>query len=57
MLVDYMVSQPYWSLIESQNGCLDNSNPNSLIESTVNQFETPSWYIHKKFFFVIHFCC
>ena len=41
MLVDCMFSQPYWSLIESQNGCLDNSNPNSVIGSTVNQFETP----------------
>ena len=41
MFVDYMFSQPYRSLIESQNGCLDHSNPNSVIGSTVNQFETP----------------
>ena len=41
MLVDCMFSQPYRSLIESQNGCLDNLNPNSVNGSTVNQFETP----------------
>ena len=41
MLVDCMFSQPYRSLIESQNCCLDNSNPKSVIGSTVNQFETP----------------
>ena len=41
MLVDCMFSQTYRSLIESQSGCLDNSNTNSLIGSTVNQFETP----------------
>ena len=41
MFEDCMFSQPYRSLIESQNGCLDNSNPNSVIGSTVNQFETP----------------
>ena len=41
MLVDCMFSQSYPSLIESQNCCLDNSNPNSVIGSTVNQFETP----------------
>ena len=35
-----MFSQPYRSLIESQNDCLDNSNPNSVIGSTVNQYET-----------------
>ena len=31
----------YWSFIESQNGCFDNSNPNSVIGSRVNRFETP----------------
>ena len=36
-----MFSQLYQSLIESQNCYLDNSNPNSVIGSTVNQFETP----------------
>ena len=41
MLVDCMFSQLYQSLIESQNGCLDHSNPNSVIGSTINQFETP----------------
>ena len=41
MFVDSMFSQPYRSLIESQNGGLDNSNPNSVIGSTGNQFETP----------------
>ena len=41
MLEDCMFSQSYRSLIESQNCCLDNSNPNSVIGSTVNQFETP----------------
>ena len=41
MLVDCMFSQPFRSLIESQNCCLDNSNPNSVTGSTVNQFETP----------------
>ena len=41
MLADCMFSQPYWSLIESQNGCLDNSNPDSVNGSTVNKFETP----------------
>ena len=41
MLVDCMFSQPYWSRIEFQTGCSDNSNINSLIENTVNQFETP----------------
>ena len=41
MLVDCIFSQQYRSLIESQNGCLDNSNPNSVTGSTVNQFETP----------------
>ena len=30
----------YESLIESQDGCLEKLNPNSIIESTVNQFET-----------------
>ena len=35
-----MFSQPYRSLIESQNRCLDYSNPNSVIQSNVNQFET-----------------
>ena len=41
MLVDCMFSQPYWSFIEFQNGCIDNSNPNSVTASTVNQFEAP----------------
>ena len=41
MLVDCIFSQPYWSLIESQNGCLDNPSLNSVIGSTVNQFGTP----------------
>ena len=41
MLVDCMFSQLYCSLIESQNCRLDHSNTNSVIESTVNQFETP----------------
>ena len=41
MFADCMFSQQYQSLIESQNGCVDNSNPNSVIGSTVNQFETP----------------
>ena len=41
MLVDCMLFQPYRSLTESQNGCLDHSNPNSVIGSTINQFETP----------------
>ena len=41
MLVDCMFSQPYWSLIETKNCCLDHSNTNSVIESTVSQFETP----------------
>ena len=36
-----MFSQLYQSLIESQNCYLDNSNPNSVIGSTVNQFEVP----------------
>ena len=40
MLVDCMFSQPYQSLIESHNRCLDYSNPNSVFESNVNQFET-----------------
>ena len=40
MLVDFMFSQPYQSLIESQDRCLDYSNPNSVIESNLNQFET-----------------
>ena len=31
----------HWSFIESQNGCFDNSNPNSVIGSNVNRFETP----------------
>ena len=39
MLVDCKFSQTYQSLIESQNRCLDYSNPNSVIESNVNQFE------------------
>ena len=34
-----MFSQPYQSLTESQNRCLDYSNPNYVIESNVNQFE------------------
>ena len=34
-----MFSQSYRSLIDSQNGCLDNSNPNSVTGSTANQFE------------------
>ena len=41
MLVDCKFSQTYQSLIESQNRCLDYSNPNSVIQSNVNQFETP----------------
>ena len=41
MLVDCMFSQPYWSFIEFQNGCIDNPNPNSVTASTVNQFEAP----------------
>ena len=41
MLADCMFSQPYQSLIETQNGCLDKSNPNSIIGSTVNWFEAP----------------
>ena len=40
MLKDCKFSQPYQSLIESQDGCLEKLNPNSIIESTVNQFET-----------------
>ena len=39
MLVDCMSSKPYQSLIESQNRCLDYSNPNSVFESNVNHFE------------------
>ena len=39
MLVDFMFSQPL-SLIESQDRFLDYSNPNSVIESNLNQFET-----------------
>ena len=39
MLVDCMFSKPYRSLIESQKCCLDNSNPNSVTESTINRFE------------------
>ena len=41
MLVDCMFSQRYGSRSESQNWCLDYSNPNSVIGSTVNQFQTP----------------
>ena len=41
MLVDCIFSQPYRSLIESQNCCLNNSNPNCVTGSTVNQLETP----------------
>ena len=41
MLVDCMFSQLCWSPIKSENCCLDNSNPNSVTGSTVNQFETP----------------
>ena len=41
MLVDCMLFQPYRSLIEFENGCLDNSNPNSVTGSIINQFETP----------------
>ena len=41
MLVDCMFSQRYGSRSESQNWCLDYSNPNSVIGSTVNQLETP----------------
>ena len=41
MLVDCMFSQPYRSPIKSENSCLDDSNPNSVTGSTVNQFETP----------------
>ena len=41
MLVECMFSQLYWSLIESQDCCLDYSNPNSVSGNTVNQFETP----------------
>ena len=40
MLVDCIFSQPYRSLIESQNCCLDNSNSNSVIGSALNQTET-----------------
>ena len=40
MLADCMFSQPYQNLIESQNGCLDHLNSNSLTGSAVNQFET-----------------
>ena len=40
MLADYMFSQSHRSLIDSQKGCLDNSNPNSVTGSTANQFET-----------------
>ena len=43
MLVDCMFSQPYQSLTESQKRCLDYSNPNSLIENNVKQFETTAW--------------
>ena len=41
MLVDCMFSQLFRSLIKSQSCYIDNSNPNSVIGSTVNQFETP----------------
>ena len=41
MFVDCLFAQPYQSLIESQNCCLANSNPNSVNGSTVNQLETP----------------
>ena len=41
LLVDCMFSQPYRSSVKSENCCLDNSNPNSVTGSTVNQFETP----------------
>ena len=40
MLVDCMFYQPGWSLTESQFRCLGYLNPNSLIGTTVNQFET-----------------
>ena len=36
-----VISQPYRSLIESQNWVLNSSNWNSVTGSTVNQFETP----------------
>ena len=53
-----LISQPYCSLTESQNCCLDHSYPYSVIESTANLFTSSlSWYIHKTFFFVIYFCC
>ena len=41
MLVDCMFSQLFRGLLEFQNYCLDNSHPNSVIGSTVNQFGTP----------------
>ena len=41
MLVDCMFFQQYQSPIKSENCCLDNLNPNSVIGRTVNQFETP----------------
>ena len=36
-----LIFQPYQSLIESHNSCLDNSKSNLVIGTTVNQFETP----------------
>ena len=54
MLLDSIFSEPYWSLIESQNGCLDNSNPNSIIGSTVNQFELQLKLIYPQDVFLCH---
>ena len=38
-----LISLPYRSLIESWNYCLDNSNPNSVTGTAVNQFKTWVW--------------
>ena len=49
MLVDCMFFQQYQSPIKSENCCLDNLNPNSVIGRTVNQFETPVRVSTKRF--------
>ena len=41
VLVRLLISQLNRSLIEFKNWYLGNSNPNSVIGNTVNQFETP----------------
>ena len=49
-----LISQPHWSLIEPQNCCLDDSNPNSVIGSTAANLKLQLELIYPQHVFLCH---